>query len=161
MLIQAGHLSNTLTNQMVSATLLQLINVISDEHDASFLASLFKAFTDCVKILGGPSTCLSPEYLDGIIEATKRQLQTIAQKRRAREAGRGGRGSESGGHVDANGLDEDDREDLALLEEMEDFALEDMARMLRMFDQNHELLVAVGSVKDLGMNKYLSGDEEE
>ncbi|KAK7458738.1 importin subunit beta-3 [Stygiomarasmius scandens] len=161
MLIQAGHLSNTLTNQMVSATLLQLINVISDEHDASFLASLFKAFTDCVKILGGPSTCLSPEYLDGIIEATKRQLQTIAQKRRAREAGRGGRGSESGGHVDANGLDEDDREDLALLEEMEDFALEDMARMLRMLDQNHELLVAVGSVKDLGMNKYLSGDEEE
>ncbi|THU84282.1 ARM repeat-containing protein [Dendrothele bispora CBS 962.96] len=149
MLIQAGHLSNTLTNQMVSATLHQLINVISDEHDASFLASLFKAFTDCIKVLGGPSTCLSSEYHDGIIEATKRQLQTIAQKRRAREAGH------------ANGLDEDDREDLALLEEMEDFALDDMARMLRMLDPNHELLVAVGSVKDLGMNKYLSGEEDE
>ncbi|KAF5347677.1 hypothetical protein D9758_014842 [Tetrapyrgos nigripes] len=167
MLIQSGHVSSTLTTQMVSATLHQLINIISDEHDASFLASLFKAFTDCVQLLGGPSTCLSQEYHDGIIEATKRQLHIIAQKRRAREAGRASRGAgmgmgmDVGGNIHPNGLDEDDREDLALLEEMEDFALEDMGKMLKMLDPNHELLVAVGSVRELGMNKYLSGDEDE
>ena len=34
---------------------------------------------------------------------------------------------------------------------MEDFALEDMAKMLMCFDPNHPLLVAISSVKELGL----------
>jgi importin-5 len=46
---------------------------------------------------------------------------------------------------------EEDREDLALLEEMEEFALEDMAKMLGLFDANHPLLIAISSVRELGL----------
>jgi hypothetical protein len=60
-------------------------------NEASFLASVSKAFTDCIKLFEGPSTCLSWEYHDGTLEATKRQLHIIAQKRQAREAGRASR----------------------------------------------------------------------
>ncbi|KAL0577237.1 importin subunit beta-3 [Marasmius crinis-equi] len=146
MLLASGHQSGTLTNQMVSATFHQIITVIQEEHDTSFLASLFKSFTDCTKVLGGP-TILLPEFREGIIEATKRQLHAIAEKRRARGRNPGE-------------LDAEEREDLALLEEMEDFALEDMGRCLGMFDDAKELLVAISSVKELGVSKYESSDEE-
>lgn len=53
-----------------------------------------------------------------------------------------------------------DREELALMEEIEDFALEDMAKMLCLFDKNHPLLVAVAGVRDLGFNTYDSEEEE-
>jgi len=144
MLLQCGQQSGTLTNQMVAATLRQLINVISDEHDSTFLSSLYKALDDCVKLLGGPSV-LTPDYVNGIIQATKRQLHTLAQKRRSR----------------ATLPNDDDREDLALLEEMEDFALEEMGKVLSMLDPNHELLVAISSVKELGTNQYQNELEEE
>jgi len=49
---------------------------------------------------------------------------------------------------------------MALLEEIEDFALEDMGRMLTSLDSNHPLLVAVSSVKDLGFNSWDSDEEE-
>ncbi|KAJ7906329.1 armadillo-type protein [Mycena leptocephala] len=150
MLLASGKNSGTLTNQMVTATFLQIINGISTEHDASFLSSLYKCFNDSLRIIGGTSA-LSPEFQNGIMEATKRQLQGLADKRRARKA------------RPASDLEED-REDMALLEEIEDFALEDMAKMLTVFDTNHPLLVAVSSVKDLGFNQYDSdedGNDEE
>ncbi|KAJ7185708.1 armadillo-type protein [Mycena filopes] len=146
MLLASGKNSGTLTNQMVTATFLQIINGISTEHDASFLSSLYKCFNDSLRVIGGPSA-LSPEFQNGIMEATKRQLQGLADKRRGRKA------------RPASELEED-REDMALLEEIEDFALEDMAKMLGVFDANHPLLVAVSSVKDLGFNQYDSDDEE-
>ncbi|KAJ8091013.1 importin subunit beta-3 [Marasmius tenuissimus] len=146
MLLASGHQSKTLTNQMVTATFHQLITVIREEHDTSFLASLFKSFTDCTKVLGGP-TILLPEFREGIIEATKRQLQSIADKRRARGRNPGE-------------LDAEEREDLALLEEMEDFALEDMGRCLGMLDEGKDLLVAISSVKDLGVHKWESSEDE-
>ncbi|KAJ7247863.1 armadillo-type protein [Mycena haematopus] len=150
MLLASGKNSGTLTNQMVTATFLQIINGISTEHDASFLSSLYKCFNDALRVIGGPSA-LSPEFQNGIMEATKRQLQTLADKRRARKA------------RPASDLEED-REDMALLEEIEDFALEDMAKMLSVFEANHPLLVAVSSVKELGFNQYDSdedGNDEE
>jgi len=150
MLLASGKNSGTLTNQMVTATFLQIINGISTEHDASFLSSLYKCFNDSLRVIGGPSA-LSSEFQNGIMEATKRQLQGLADKRRARKA------------RPASELEED-REDMALLEEIEDFALEDMAKMLTVFDANHPLLVAASSVKDLGFNRYDSdeeGNEEE
>ncbi len=39
-----------------------------------------------------------------------------------------------------------------LIEEMEDFALEDMAKALRTLDPSHPLLIAVSSVRDLGLH---------
>jgi hypothetical protein len=79
-LIACGKSSSTLTNQVVSA---QLINCIGTEEDESFLASLHKCFTDTFRIVGGPST-LSTEFHNGIIEATKRQLQSIADRQKHR-----------------------------------------------------------------------------
>jgi hypothetical protein len=145
MLLACGKTSGTLTNQMVSATFLQLINCISTEHDSSFLASLYKCFTDSLRVIGGPGA-LTREFHDGVMEATKRQLQLLADRRKAR-AGRSGSDLE------------EEREDLALLEEMEDFALEDMGKLLMCFDASHPLLVAVSSVKELGFNRWDSDDE--
>ncbi|KAF8952312.1 armadillo-type protein [Flammula alnicola] len=150
MLLACGKQSGTLTNQMVSATFLQLINCISTEHDSTFLASLYKYFSEALGVIGGPEA-LSAQFHDGIIEATKRQLHALADKRKARAA-----------RAASNAVDFD-RDEMALVEEMEDFALEDMAKMLAGFDHNHPLLVAVSGVRDLGFNTYDSdedGDEE-
>jgi hypothetical protein len=144
-LLVAGKNSGTLTTQMVSATLNQLVNCINTEQDASFLASLYKAFADCVRVIGGVGA-LAQEYHTGIIEATQRQLQAFADRRKSR----------------ANQVASDpetDKEDMALVEEFEDFALDDMAKLLAMFDPNHRLLVAVSSVRDLGLNSWESEDD--
>lgn len=137
MLLACGKQSNTLSNQMVSAAFAQLAACISTETDASFLASLYKCVADCVRVLGGPGA-LPGEYHGPLVDATTRQLQALAEKRKAR-------GVRTPAEI------EDEREDLALLEEMEDFALEDMARVLVLLDPGHPLLVAVSSVKDLGL----------
>jgi hypothetical protein len=147
MLLACGKSSNTLTNSMVAATFHQLINCINTEHDASFLASLYKCFTDSLHVVGGPSA-LTPEYQSGIIEATKRQLQLLADRRK----GRANRAASEAG--------ENDKEEMALLEEIEDFALEDMGKMLMVFDRNHALIIAVSSVKDLGFNSWDSDEDE-
>ena len=123
---------------MVIATFSQLINCIGVETDSSFLASLFKCFLDTMLVIGGPAS-LAPEFHNGLLEATKRQLQSLADKRKARAA------------RPAQEL-RDDREDLMLIEEMEDFALEDMAKALRTLDSSHPLLIAVSSVRDLGLH---------
>lgn len=132
---------------MVTASFTQLVNCINRETDASFLASLYKCFADSLKVIDGPSS-LTPEIQSGVVEATKRQLQTIADRRRAR-AGR-----------PATEL-ADEKEDVMLMEEMEDYALEDVAKMLQALNPAHELLVAVGSVRDLGLHldQWESGDE--
>ena len=147
MLLACGNTSGTLTPQMVTATFMQLINCIGTETDPSFLASLYKCFTDSLKIMGGPQT-LTPEFHNGIMEATKRQLQTLAEKRKNRS------------QRPRSEL-EDDKEDMALLEEIEDFALEDMGKCLYYLDTQSPLLVAVTSVKDMGFNQADSDDEED
>lgn len=149
MLVAAGKASNTLTNQMVSATFHQLINCVTTEHDPSFLASLYKCLNDCVRVIGGAGA-LPQEYNDGIVEATKQQLQALADRRKGR-ANRAGSGTGEG----------PDKEEMSLMEEIEDFALEDMGKMLVALDPNHPLLVAVASVKDLGFNSWDSDEDEE
>ena len=196
MLLSCGKQSNTLTTEMVSATFLQLIRCIGDEHDPSFLSSVIKSFSDSLLVVtgstsntsggaGGAHTIgagpvlgendwrLPAEYHNGVIEATKRQLQIIADRRRARA------------NANASGLaEEEDKEDLALYEEMEDFALEEMSRMVRVLDahtqsqmqaspnseieqqlrqwhdQHEQMLVAVSSVRDLGISRYDESDED-
>jgi hypothetical protein len=149
MLIACGKNSGTLTNDMLSATLAQLINCIAAEGDSSFLASLYKCFRQGMLVIGGPSS-LTPELHDGIMEATRRQLQSLADKRKSRAA----RPPQE---------IEEEKEDLMLIEEMEEFALEDMGKMLATFNEHHELLIAVSSVRDLGLglNSYdENGDDD-
>jgi len=150
-LLACGKSSGSLTHQMVSVTFQQLINCISAESDSSFLSSLYRCFTDALVVVGGPAA-LSPDFVTGVMEATKRQLQVLADKRKSRAARSSGRIHEQDGDADID-------EDLALLEEMEDFSLEDMAKMLSCFDKDHPLLVAVASVRDLGTAR-LDGDSE-
>ena len=88
------------------------------------------------------------------MEATKRQLTRIAEKRKVR-ADRANSRSTTDPELD------DEREEVALLEELEDFALEDMGKMLRYFDPNHPLLFAVGSVGELGIRKEDWDSESE
>lgn len=182
MLLVCGKNSHTITPQMLSVSFSQLIDVVEKETDTSFLASLYRCFTDCVRVIGGPDA-LSPEFREGILNATRLQLQNMAEKRKARVskraslvaaassssseldelteqpagvvAGSEGEGSESGLGGD------DDLEDLQLLEELEDFALDDMSKMLRYFDPNQPLLIAIGSVKDLGVRARLGWDSSE
>ncbi|KAF8956378.1 armadillo-type protein [Flammula alnicola] len=85
MLLACGKQSGALTNQMVSATFLQLIDCISTEHDSTFLALLYKYFSEALGVIGGPEA-LSAQFHVGIIEAAKRQLHVLADKCKARAA---------------------------------------------------------------------------
>lgn len=149
MLLSCGKNSGTLTSHMVNASFTQVVNCIGMESDPTFLSSLYRCFNDCMRVVGGPHS-LPQEVHDGIIEATKRQLQTIADRRKSRAT------------KPASEL-ADDREDLQLMEEMEDFALEDMGKMLTAFDPAHNLLIAIASVRELGLHldQWESGDEGE
>lgn len=155
MLISAGKNSNTLTNQMVSATYSQLIACIAIESDASFLSSLYKSLSDTLRVLGGPSS-LPPHLHTSLFDATQRQLASMAERRKRRATKLNGYNGESG---DEGDMDGGEREELALVEEMEDFALEDVGRLMEMFEgfggeigQGVQgIMVMVGSVRDLGL----------
>lgn len=172
MLLVSGKNSGTLTPQMLSASFSQLVALLEKETDASFLSSLFRCFTDCVRVIGGPEQ-LAQEFREGAMGATRAQLQTMAEKRKVRGARHAssspspsptpsGSSSNGGGGGDLDGrLGEDDLEDMQLLEELEDFALDDMGKLLRYFDPNHPLLFAVGSVKELGVRSRMGWEEGE
>ena len=137
-LLLCGNNSGTLTNEMVSATFSQLVNCIATERDINFLSSLYKCFTGCMGVIGGP-TSLTPQIHDGIMEGTRRQLQSMADKRKKRSEEARAPGSE------------DKKELLMWSEEVEDYALDEIAMMLKGFSESHELLMAVSSVRDLGV----------
>jgi len=106
---------------------------------ASFLASLL--------VIGG-ACALPPELQHGVLDTTKHQLQALADRRKSR--------SQRAQHEL-----EDDRQELVLIEEMEDYTLEDVARLLHMFDPQHPLLVAVSSVRGLGLNQFDEDADED
>ncbi|KXN84686.1 Importin subunit beta-3 [Leucoagaricus sp. SymC.cos] len=139
-LLDTGKSSNTLTPQMVTTTFHQLIACIHTEPNPSFLASLYKCFSESLQVIGGPSN-LPQEYHVGIIDSTKHQLQVLADKRKSR----------------ANRLAGDpkaDKEDIALYEQFEEFALQEMDKLLVDLNRNHPLRIAVSSVRDLGINEW-------
>lgn len=136
MLLVCGKKSNILTPDMLNAVFNQLVNVIGAEDDPSFLASIYKCFTDSTRVVGKES--LPTSIYDSVIKATQNQLQVLAQKRKRRS------------EKSTRELQEE-RDDVALLEEMEEFAFEEMGKMLQLFDESHPLLFAIGSLKDLGV----------
>ena len=97
-----------------------------------------------MRVAGGPDG-LPQEVKDAAVEATKRQLQLIADRRKARA------------NLSSKEL-EDESEDIKLVQEIEDFAFEDMVKMVSAFDSNHPLLIAISSVKELGLDL---GDDED
>lgn len=109
---------------------------ITQETDTSFLMTLYKCFTDSVKVMGGREA-VPADLADSVLKATQNHLQVMAQKRKTRRP------------------DEDEMQDVAYLEENEDFALDEMSKMLKfIFDPNHPLLIAISSVKDLGQRQH-------
>jgi importin-5 len=146
MLLTCGMQSSTLTPEMVYATFRQLVTCIGTENDASFVASLYKCFADCAKIVGGPSA-VPDDAKTALVEVSKRQLQVLAEKRKRR-------GGKTALEI------EDEREDLALFEELEGFALDDMEKTLQYLDPSHPLLVAVSGVRQLGLGLNQWEDED-
>jgi len=134
MLVSCGKSSNTIDGDMVTNVVQHVASVISQETDSTFLASIFKCATDCLRTWGD----VKADTRLALENATKQQLQALADKRKSR-------GTRTAAEI------EEDREDLALLEEMEEFALEEMAKMLGLFDTSHPLLIAISSVRDLGL----------
>ncbi|OCB84852.1 ARM repeat-containing protein [Sanghuangporus baumii] len=161
-LLVCGKQAGTLTPQMLHAVFAQLVSVARGEADASFLASLFRCIADCVRVAGGgagsepgtsPADALPRDIREGILGAIRHQLQGLADKRKARTRRFLSRDDGShDGRVSAEELEEE-REDIALLEELEDFALDDIGKLLKLFDPSHPLLVAVGSVRELGIRE--------
>jgi importin-5 len=146
MLLSCGMQSSTLSPQIVYATFRQLVTCIAAENDASFVASLYKCFSDCARIVGGPGA-VPDDAKTALVEASNRQLQVLAEKRKRR-------GGKSATEI------EDEREDLALFEELEDFALDDMEKTLKYLDSTHPLLVAISSVRQLGLGLNTWEEEE-
>ena len=145
-LLLCGKNSNTLTNEMVSATFTQLVSCIATERDINFLSSLYKCFTGCMNVIGGPPG-LPQQIHEGIMGGTRRQLQSMADKRKKRSEEARAPGSE------------DKKELLMWSEEVEDYALDEIATMLKDFSETHELLIAVSSVRDLGV--FLDGGVDD
>jgi len=146
-LLSCGKNSGTLTNEMVTATFSQLVNCIATERDINFLSSLYKCFTGCMSVVGGAAS-LPPQIHDGITEGTRRQLQSMADNRKKRSEEARAPGSE------------DKKELLMWSEEVEDYALDEIGMMLKALNESHELLMAVSSVRDLGvfLNSGLDSD---
>src|SRR6266436_7538826 len=96
----------------VTGVFVPIIDAMPNEPDAGFLASLYKCFSESARAVG--ASALSPDLVHRFINATQNQLHSLAQRRKSR-ADR------------VHGRDwEEEREDIMLMEEMEDFALEEM-----------------------------------
>lgn len=139
MLVACG--KSVLTPSIVNTIFNQLLEAISVETEAGYLSSLYKSFNDTLLVLG--SELLSADIAEGVMKATQDQLSNMAQRRKKRAEHM---------HMQHGAAAEEDREDVMLLEELEEFALEEMARLLQMFDRNHPLLGAIGRIKDLGVS---------
>lgn len=144
MLLVCGKKSGTLTPGMLDSVFTPLVTIIGNEDDPSFLASLYKCFTDSTLVVGKESLPLA--ICDALIKATQNQLQMLAQKRKRRA------------EKSPQELQEE-KDDLMLVEEMEDVALEEMGKLLQAFDSAHPLLFAIGSLKDLGLRTDLWENE--
>ncbi|KAH8827725.1 armadillo-type protein [Flagelloscypha sp. PMI_526] len=148
LLLQSGKTSNTLTEPMLHATMSSLITSLTNETDLSFLASLYRSVTSSLRILG---PALSSAYKDLLIEASKRQLSNIAERRKARAAA-----LSAGGADEKN---EEEREEWKLMEEVEDLVLEDMKALVEGFEPGHSLLVGISGVREVGMTGWFNEDD--
>ncbi|KAH7883434.1 ARM repeat-containing protein [Phlebopus sp. FC_14] len=139
-------------------SLLVLTTPLSTSSSSSSAASASATSAAAASASAPPLSSLTPEMQTALLNATEHQLQQFGENRKRRaQRVEGGGAYHDPTHPHAEigvGDDEDDREELALMEEMEEFALEDMEKVLRMLgdgQRQHSLLIAVSSVRDLGI----------
>lgn len=113
---------------------------ISEETEPGFLSSLYKSLVDTMLII--PPASIPANLVADLLTATQSKLQGIAQVRKQRSE-----------HVYSQSTEDSEelRDDMLLIEELEGFALDEIGRFLKFVDPNHILLIAVGSVRELGL----------
>ncbi|CAE6486306.1 unnamed protein product [Rhizoctonia solani] len=137
-LVLSGNTTGVISPEELNAIFLQVTRAIQPEGDAGFLGSLCKCLADSLLVVGRQA--IVPPLANEISVACKAQLAALASRREMR-ARRIKRGPEW----------EEDKEDMLLLQELEDVAFEEMSRLLGFLDPNHPLLIAIGSIKEMGI----------
>lgn len=137
-LIASGNSTGEISPDEMNAIFLQITRAIQPEGDAGFLGSLCKCLADCLLVAGRQA--IIPPLVNEISTACKAQLAALASRREMR-ARRIKHGPEW----------EEDKEDILLLQELEDTAFDEMNRLLGFLDPNHPLLIAIGSIKEMGI----------
>lgn len=118
---------------------------LQSESDPAYLALLYSKFTESLAVMQAP---LPADYRQAFDAATQHQLQTIGEARQARQ-------------TEQLDWDHTDRGIAAEEEEAETMALDEMAKAVHAVDEQHSLLVAIGSVRELGLQDGAWEDEEE
>jgi importin-5 len=127
MLLTCSKENSILKSQIVPATFLQLIHCINTETEPLFLSRLLKCFIKSLKRVGGP-THLSPELINGLVEAMRRQLDNIADKRKQEQISK-----------------------WSIVETWEASALKDAENLLRYLDPKHPLLTDLLSMASVNL----------
>ncbi|CUA71113.1 Ran-binding protein 6 [Rhizoctonia solani] len=120
----SGNTTGVISPQELNTICLQVARAIQPEGDAGFLGSLCKCLADSLLVIGRQA--IVPPLANEISVACKAQLAALASRREMR-ARRIKRGPEW----------EEDKEDMLLLQELEDVAFEEMGRLLGFIDPNH------------------------
>ncbi|QRV93246.1 importin subunit beta-3 [Ceratobasidium sp. AG-Ba] len=123
-LITSGNSTGVISPDEMNAIFLQITRAIQPEGDSGFLASLCKCLADSLLVVGRQAI-IAP-LANEISAACKAQLAALASRREMR-ARRVKYGPEW----------EEDKEDMLLLQELEDSAFDEMGRLLKFLDPNH------------------------
>ncbi|KAG8795724.1 Importin-5 [Ceratobasidium sp. 428] len=134
----SGNATGVISPDEMNAIFLQITRAIQPEGDAGFLGSLCKCLADSLLAVGRQA--IVAPLVSEISSACKAQLAALASRREMR-ARRIKHGPEW----------EEDKEDMLLLQELEDTAFDEMSRLLGFLDTNHPLLIAIGSIKEMGI----------
>jgi hypothetical protein len=145
MLIVSGR--SILTETDLQTIFRTLIAAINEENDMSTLSALYKSVVDSM-LVTAPQTVPS-DISNDIVHETEKKLHTIAQKRKFRAE-----------HLLVQDAEDsaEDQDDVRMLEELEDFVLDEVARFLGLLNSNHPVLIAVSSVRQLGVIRH---DDDE
>ncbi|KAF8732544.1 ARM repeat-containing protein, partial [Rhizoctonia solani] len=129
-LVMSGNSTGVISPEELNAIFLQVTRAIQPEGDAGFLGSLCKCLADSLLVVGRQA--IVQPLVNEISVACKAQLAALASRRDMR-ARRLKRGPEW----------EEDKEDMLLLQELEDAALDEMGRLLTFLDSSHQQYAAL------------------
>jgi hypothetical protein len=125
-LVLSGNATGVISPEELNAIFLQVTRAIQPEGDAGFLGSLCKCLADSLLVVGRQA--IVAPLVNEISVACKAQLSALASRRDMRVR-RLKRGPEW----------EEDKEDMLLLQELEDAALDEMGRLLTFLDPSHQV----------------------
>ncbi|KAG8968327.1 hypothetical protein FRC03_007786 [Tulasnella sp. 419] len=146
MLLACG--KSVITPTVLHTVFTELLAAITAETEFGVLSSLYRSVSEALMVAGIDN--LTPQLAEGITKATQNHLQTLAERRRKRADY-----LQSEDAIDIEEL----KEDMGLMEELEEFALEEMNSLIKILDPNHALLVAIGSVKELGVTSNFYSED--